>query len=50
MRRAGARAELHIYDGVGHGFGLRASNKGPSAAWPSRLMEWLEQEGFTTRH
>ena len=44
MRRAGARAELHIYDGVGHGFGLRAENAGPVAAWPRRFLEWLDAE------
>ena len=42
MRRAGARAELHIYEGVGHGFGLRSSNSGPVAAWPQRFVDWLE--------
>src|ERR1700734_1827458 len=44
MRRAGAQAELHIYDGVGHGFGLRAENKGPVAAWPQRFLEWLDTD------
>ena len=44
LRRAGARAELHIYEGVGHGFGLRVNNTGPVAAWPQRFLEWLEQE------
>ena len=44
MRRAGAEAELHIYDGVGHGFGMRAENKGPVAAWPQRFLEWLEAD------
>jgi acetyl esterase/lipase len=42
MRRAGARAELHVYEGVGHGFGLRSSNAGPVAAWPQRFVDWLE--------
>lgn len=42
MRRAGAHAELHIYEGVGHGFGLRSSNSGPVAAWPQRFVDWLE--------
>ncbi|HLQ13595.1 MAG TPA: alpha/beta hydrolase [Steroidobacteraceae bacterium] len=49
MRRAGAKAELHIYDGVGHGFGLRADNVGPSAAWPQRLVDWLDQQGLMKR-
>ena len=41
LKRAGGHAELHIYEGVGHGFGLRASNAGPVAAWPHRFLEWL---------
>lgn len=49
MRRAGAKAELHIYDGVGHGFGLRADNVGPAATWPQRLLEWLDQQGLMKR-
>jgi acetyl esterase/lipase len=49
LRRAGAHAELHIYDGVGHGFGLRSSNTGPVAAWPRRFLEWLNQQGFDKR-
>ena len=42
MRRAGAHAELHIYSGVGHGFGLRTRNAGPVAAWPQRFLDWLD--------
>jgi acetyl esterase/lipase len=34
-------AELHVYDRVGHGFGLRASNKGPIAAWPQEFVDWI---------
>lgn len=41
LRRAGSHAELHIYEGVGHGFGLRADNTGPVAAWPQQFLEWL---------
>jgi acetyl esterase/lipase len=47
FRRAGAHAELHIYDGVGHGFGLRPGNSGPVAAWPQRVLEWLDQLGIS---
>jgi len=34
-------AELHLYDRIGHGFGLRASNKGPIAVWPQLLVDWI---------
>jgi len=37
-------AELHLYDRVGHGFGLRASNTGPVAAWPRQFVDWLVVE------
>ena len=49
LRRSGAHAELHLYDGVGHGFGIRDGNTGPAAAWPQRFLEWLDQEGFAKR-
>ncbi|MGA7917264.1 MAG: alpha/beta hydrolase [Candidatus Acidiferrales bacterium] len=46
LRRAGVPAELHIYTGVGHGFGLRARNTGPVAAWPDRFLEWMAARGL----
>jgi acetyl esterase/lipase len=45
FRKAGVPAELHLYDGVGHGFGLRSSNSGPVAAWPRRFLDWLQERG-----
>src|SRR5205823_10189746 len=39
MKKAGASAELHVYSGVGHGFGLRATTKGPVATWPERFHQ-----------
>jgi acetyl esterase/lipase len=41
LRHAGAAAELHIYAGVGHGFGLRPSNEGPVTAWPQQFLDWI---------
>jgi endo-1,4-beta-xylanase len=46
FKQAGVPAELHIFAGVGHGFGLRATNKGPVAGWPDRLREWLVDRKF----
>ncbi|HVU25698.1 MAG TPA: alpha/beta hydrolase [Opitutus sp.] len=46
FKEAGVPAELHIYSGIGHGFGIRASNHTPSAEWPERFREWLAQSGF----
>ena len=48
FKRAGASAELHIYAGVAHGFGLRDGMKGPVAAWPERFAEWLDARAFLT--
>jgi acetyl esterase/lipase len=47
LRDAGIPAELHLYDRVGHGFGLRSSTTGPIAEWPLRLVDWLG-ERFST--
>jgi acetyl esterase/lipase len=46
FKRAEVPAELHLYSNAGHGFGLRATNKGPHAAWPERFVEWLEVRGM----
>jgi acetyl esterase/lipase len=46
FKRAGVPAELHLYAGAGHGFGLRAANKSPAGAWPDRLREWLVDRKF----
>jgi endo-1,4-beta-xylanase len=50
LERVGVPVELHVYAGVGHGFGIRASNTGPVASWPQRLLDWLDAQGFTKRH
>jgi endo-1,4-beta-xylanase len=49
MKKAGMSAELHVYAEVPHGFGVRASNKGPVAAWPDRLVEWMALKRYLTR-
>jgi len=46
LKKAGASAELHVYAGVGHGFGLRATTKGAVATWPERFHQWLDGRGF----
>ena len=46
MKKAGASAELHVFAGVGHGFGVRASTKGAVGQWPERFRDWLEGRGF----
>jgi acetyl esterase/lipase len=46
LKQAGVSAELHIYAGVGHGFGLRAGNRGPVSGWPELLLEWITARDF----
>ncbi len=46
LKRAGASAELHVYAGVGHGFGMRETTKGAVTSWPVRFHEWLDSSGF----
>jgi acetyl esterase/lipase len=41
LQEAKVPAELHFYDGVPHGFGLRASNTGPVTQWPRQFIDWL---------
>jgi len=49
LKRAGVPAELHIYTGIPHGFGVRDSNKGPIAGWTDRLLEWMNARGLLKR-
>ena len=46
LRKAGVSAELHVYAGVGHGFGLRLSNHGSYSDWPLLFLAWLDTKGF----
>jgi gluconolactonase len=45
LKKAGVKAELHVYAEGGHGFGMRANEK-PHATWPNRCEEWMRAEGF----
>lgn len=45
-KRAGIDAELHIYAGAGHGFGIRETNKSPSGTWIARFHDWLGDRKF----
>lgn len=46
FKQVNVPAELHIYTGVGHGFGWRPDAKGPTSTWIDRFYEWLGQRGF----
>ncbi len=46
FKKVGVPAELHIYAGGGHGFGLRPTNRSAIGGWPARFEEWLADRGF----
>jgi endo-1,4-beta-xylanase len=46
FREAGVSAELHIYAGVGHGFGQRVANAGAVGHWLDRFRDWLDGRGL----
>jgi acetyl esterase/lipase len=49
LKHAGVPAELHVYTGVGHGFGVRSANTGTIAGWPDQFLKWLDTLGFLKR-
>lgn len=38
-------AEMHLYPTGGHGFAMKATNKGSVASWPEACKEWLKSMG-----
>jgi acetyl esterase/lipase len=50
FKQAGVQSDLHVYAGVGHGFGIRETlkpgAKTPLAGWPQRFVEFLGQQKF----
>jgi acetyl esterase/lipase len=45
-KHAGVNAELHLYAGAGHGFGLRDVNPPAVNGWIARLDDWLVDRKF----
>ncbi|HVY68524.1 MAG TPA: alpha/beta hydrolase [Verrucomicrobiae bacterium] len=48
LKKAGIPAELHIYGGATHDFGVRP-NDNPSSTWTNACARWLKQQGFLSR-
>ena len=48
LKRAGVPAELHIYAGAAHDFGVRKSDH-PCSTWTESCADWLRNLGFLTR-
>ena len=49
LRNAGVPTELHIYAGIGHGFGIRANNPPSVAGWIERFRDWMSDRGLLTK-
>src|SRR5437763_2006402 len=45
LKRAGIPAELHIYAGAAHDFGVRKVDH-PCSTWTRRCIDWLRHQGF----
>ncbi len=45
LRRAGIPAELHVYAGAAHDFGVRSSDH-PCSTWTQACAHWLRQQGM----
>ena len=47
LKRAGIPAELHIYSGAAHDFGVRQSDQ-PCSTWTTACADWLRNRGMLT--
>ena len=45
LKRAGVPAELHVYAGTAHDFGVRPGNR-PYSTWTGLCAEWLREQEF----
>jgi endo-1,4-beta-xylanase len=45
-KQAGVPADLHVYAGAGHGFGVRETNKSPSGTGPEAFRAFLVDRKF----
>lgn len=45
LRRAGVPAELHVYAGAAHDFGVRPSDQ-PCSSWTTSCAAWLRHQGL----
>jgi acetyl esterase/lipase len=48
LKRAGIPAELHIYAGATHDFGVRRTDQ-PCSTWTESCAQWLSHRGFLKR-
>src|ERR1019366_4989616 len=49
LKDAGVPAELHLYSGVGHGFGMQRSIPLAAAGWTEQLWDWMFDRGLLSK-
>jgi len=45
LRRAGVPAEMHLYSGTAHDFGVRTNDR-PYSSWTARCVDWMRDRGL----
>jgi dipeptidyl aminopeptidase/acylaminoacyl peptidase len=46
LRAAQVRAEAHLFEEGGHGFGIWLAHGKPAAAWPELFLAWARRHQF----
>lgn len=46
LKAHGVRAEMHLYETGGHGFGLARASKGTESGWPDACLRWMRAGGW----
>jgi acetyl esterase/lipase len=46
LKAAGVKAEAHLFEEGGHGFGIRLIDGKPAAVWPELVLRWAQRQGW----
>jgi len=46
LKAAGVKAEAHLFEEGGHGFGIRLIAGKPAAVWPELVLRWATRRGW----
>lgn len=48
LKAAGVKAEAHLFEEGGHGFGIRLIEGKPAAVWPELVLRWAARRGWVS--